>query len=70
MIFWVAIVIVIVVGSLLLYWHFSGTQLLSMSGRRNGGFFDGVAGVGPADQSHDGGAGDGGDGGADGGGGH
>ena len=63
---WVAIVIVVAVGGLLPYWHFSGAQLFVIDRRRkDANFFDGTSGVGHDNHgghSPGGGDGDGGSG--------
>jgi hypothetical protein len=62
---WIAVAIVAIVGSMLVYWHFSGSKVMARRGNHKGGSsFDGISDAGGdhhADSSHSGG--DGGDGG-------
>jgi hypothetical protein len=68
---WLAISIVVIVGALLIYWHWSGTQVLSRPTRPKSHTGDGgFAGIGGHSSSCDASDGGCGDGGGDGGGGH
>jgi hypothetical protein len=64
MLTWVAILIVVVVGGLLVYWHLSGTQILAPGRRTSEGLFDGVSGGDQPSHGHDGGGSGDGDAGA------